>query len=72
MKKYNTEDERIEAHREAVRRYRELHPIKMRAKSLVQNYRVEDKKYNRGECTLTADWIIENIFSKPCAHCGKT
>ena len=46
-------------------------PMK-RADNLRQSYKRADKKYNRGECTLTAQWIIDNIFTKPCAHCGKT
>lgn len=45
---------------------------KGRAVNLVGTYKQEDNKYNRGECTLTADWIIEHIFTQPCAHCGKT
>lgn len=45
---------------------------KGRAVMLLTGYRREDKKRNRGECTLTADWIVEHIFSQPCAHCGKT
>jgi hypothetical protein len=24
-----------------------------------------------GKCTLTPEWIVENIFSKPCHYCGK-
>lgn len=43
-----------------------------RAKMLLHGYKKEDLKNNRGECTLTAEWIIDNIFTKPCAHCGKT
>ncbi len=43
-----------------------------RASSLVSSYRRTDKKYNRGECTITADWIVENIFSQPCHYCGET
>lgn len=42
-----------------------------RASRLVQAYKVADKKQNRGECTITAKWIVDNIFSKPCVHCGK-
>ena len=45
---------------------------KGRAAMLVNDYKKEDKKYNRGECTLTADWIVENIFSQPCNYCGET
>lgn len=43
-----------------------------RARNLVNTYRREDKKYNRGECTLTPEWIIDNIFTKPCHWCGET
>ncbi len=43
-----------------------------RAFNLVGSYRSEDKKHGRGECTLTADWIVENIFTKPCHYCGET
>lgn len=69
--KYFTEEELKESHREAVRRHRKKHPIRTRAHSLVQNYKKEDRKYNRGEGDLTAQWIMENIMFKPCAHCGK-
>lgn len=43
-----------------------------RACNLVGAYKQNDERYNRGECTLTPDWIVEHIFSQPCAHCGKT
>ena len=43
-----------------------------RAHSLLGAYRVSDTKYGRGECTLTAEWIVDNIFTKPCVHCGET
>jgi len=42
-----------------------------RAQRLVQTYKREDKKHNRGECTLTAKWVVENIFTQKCAHCDK-
>lgn len=45
---------------------------KGRAKMLIDSYRREDKKYNRGECTLTPEWIVEHIFSQPCHYCGET
>lgn len=45
---------------------------KGRANNLLTSYRRSDKKYNRGECTLTADWIVEHIFNQPCHYCGKT
>lgn len=43
-----------------------------RAKYLVDNYRAKDKRTNKGECTLTAEWIVDNIFSKPCHYCGES
>lgn len=44
-----------------------------RANRLINGYSRADKKYNRGECTLTPDWFIKNIFSKPCHYnCGET
>lgn len=43
-----------------------------RAIQLIAGYQRNDKLYSRGECTLTADWIVDNIFSKPCHYCGRT
>lgn len=43
-----------------------------RAVRLCNNYKHADENANRGECTLTAKWIVDNIFSQPCKHCGKT
>lgn len=43
-----------------------------RALYILGGYKREDSKYNRGESDLTAQWIVENIFTKPCAHCGET
>ena len=43
-----------------------------RATHLISAYQRSDKKYNRGECTLTAEWIVEHIFNNPCHYCGKT
>lgn len=43
-----------------------------RATNLLNSYNTNDKKYNRGKGDLTPEWIVENIFTKPCAHCGET
>lgn len=43
-----------------------------RASYLRAAYIREDRKYERGECDLTAKWIVDNIFSKPCTHCGES
>lgn len=42
-----------------------------RASYLVSAYKYNDKKYNRGECTLTAKWVLDNILMQPCKHCKK-
>lgn len=130
-KKYNTEEERKEARREADKRYRERHKNEIaaysaayyqknkteilarqtaykaahkdkrkvydatyrdahkeeilakqaeynvtpfgRARYLAGNYRKADKKYNRGECTIDAQWVVDNVFSgQVCHYCGET
>lgn len=43
-----------------------------RASSLLKTYNKKDKFYKRGKGNLTAKWIVENIFSKPCTYCGIT
>lgn len=48
-----------------------LNTPKGRASSLLNAYNHKDELYGRGKGDLTSDWIVENIFSKPCAHCGK-
>lgn len=65
---YNTE------HKEDIAKYQaEYYQTKKgKAKHLFNTYKSSDKKYNRGECTLTAEWIVENIFSQPCHYCGRT
>ena len=43
-----------------------------RAVYLCDNYRREDKLHGLGECTLTPEWIVENIFSgQKCVYCGE-
>lgn len=46
--------------------------INGRAHYLLHSYIRADKKYNRSDCTLTAQWIVENILSKSCVYCGNT
>ena len=68
-KKYFTEEEKKRGRTEKQIDWRNT-PYG-RATYLLYNYKYNDKLYNRGEGDLTAQWIVENIFSKPCAHCGK-
>ena len=42
-----------------------------RAKSLIYGYRREDRKYNRGECELTEQQLI-NLWNNGCFWCGET
>lgn len=44
-----------------------------RATNLVSTYRKEDKKHNRGECTVTPQWMVGNVFSgQCCVYCGES
>lgn len=43
-----------------------------RAHKLITAYKHSDKMYNRGECSLTAQWVVDNIFTKSCHYCGET
>ena len=43
-----------------------------RAHMLLDGYRGSDRKYNRGETTITPEWVVDNIFSQPCHYCGET
>lgn len=43
-----------------------------RAYGLLNGYKKYDKNSNKGETTITAQWIVDNIFSKPCHYCGKS
>lgn len=40
-----------------------------RAVYLCNHYKRNDKKYNRGECTITAQWIVDNVFTSKCCYC---
>lgn len=43
-----------------------------RATNLLSSYNKADIDKGRGRGDLTAEWIVEHIFSQPCAHCGET
>lgn len=43
-----------------------------RAIMLLSAYKQSDRKKGRGETDLTPSWIVENIFTKSCVHCGET
>lgn len=61
-----------EEHPNYEKEWRGKNPQKYRANNILSSYNTEDKKHNRGKGDLTARWIIENIFSKPCVYCGKS
>ena len=42
-----------------------------RANLLAGAYKQSDKELNRGECTITAKWIVKNIFTSKCSYCDK-
>lgn len=44
-----------------------------RASYLASGYRAKDKNTGRGECTITPQWIVDNVFSGQCCHyCGES
>ena len=43
-----------------------------RAQQLLNSYKEKDTKNNRGECTITKLWILENIFTSSCTYCGES
>lgn len=43
-----------------------------RATYLVQAYSQKDRQKNHGKCTLTSEWVLNNIFTQPCYYCGET
>lgn len=78
---YLTEEEKKVAIKKSRLKWNNKHPnyftnlyntFNGRANNLVNRYKTQDKRHNKGECTLTPQWIIENILSKPCVHCGET
>ena len=71
-KKYFTEDDRKAAIKRSHDKWNEKRNTPIgRARYLVDNYRHQDKIYNRGEGDLDPQWLLQNILLKPCAHCGK-
>lgn len=42
-----------------------------RASYLAQDYKREDKKYNRDN-NIDRQWIVDNIFTSKCEYCGET
>lgn len=57
--------------KEILKRWKENHPVEHRADYLLQSYNQADRNKGRGKGDLTRKWIIDNIFTKPCVHCGK-
>ena len=44
-----------------------------RAIHLAGGYKQSDKLYNRGECTITAQWMVDNIFNgQRCLYCKES
>ena len=43
---------------------------KGRAHQLISTYVYADREKGYGDCTITEDWIISNIFNSSCIYCG--
>ena len=73
VKEYNTQY--AKDNKENLREYGKLYRLtqKGRAVYLAKGYRGMDKKNKKGECTITSDWIVENVFSgQVCHYCGES
>lgn len=105
IKKYFTEEEKKNAHREAMKKWYQKNIEREREKSkeyqkiyyethkeiikektkieyrenqlrrayvLLHEYNRADEKRGFLKGNLTPEWIVENIFTKKCAHCDET
>lgn len=74
QEKYEYDRKRYSEKRDSILKYSsDVYNTKEgRALHLLIAYNATDKQHNRGKGDLTPEWIIEHIFSQPCAHCGKT
>lgn len=76
-----------EKHKEYEKKFKETHKdwkynwnkkyqqtLKGTANRRIQSYRRMDEKNGFGKDALDfdSDWMIKNILSKPCPHCGET
>lgn len=45
-----------------------------RAQNQIQTYKLMDEKngFGKDKIDFNARWIVENIYTKPCPHCGET
>lgn len=66
----NNKEEKIKYQIEYNKEYKKT-PIG-RAQNLLSSYNQSDREAGRGKGNLTAQWIVDNIFSKSCAHCEET
>lgn len=44
----------------------------VRARYLLNQYIANDEKHKRGKCSITEDWIVDNILNSKCHYCGET
>ena len=67
-------EKHLEYFRNYSKKYANVNTIskQSRASKLLYAYNQSDIKYNRDKGDLTTKWIVDNIFTQPCAHCGET
>lgn len=68
LKEYRKTSEFAEWRKEYDKKYRKTQ--KGRAHHLRSAYIQTDRVKGYGECTITEEWIIENIFNSKCVYCG--
>lgn len=69
-RKYATDEETIAVNREKTKDWFN-NTKEGRAYRLARNYKETDKRHRRGNSTVTAQWIMDNIFTSKCHWCGE-
>lgn len=73
QKEYNQTHKIKEDKNKKAKRYARYYTTqKGRATYLLLRYKQSDIEQKRGESDLTVQWIVDNIFSKPCHYCGES
>lgn len=69
-RKYRTPEESKEVQRQMMKDW--FNTREGRAYNLCKNYEQFDQKANRGQSTITPQFILDNIFTSRCVWCGET
>lgn len=66
-KRYNERHRAERAEKRKIKAETDPHYV---AGKRIRRYRQADLKYGRGECTLTKEYLVDDIWKRGCAYCG--